>query len=974
MPDLHPTLHDEIVALLLSRRAFRLPDARLAELDPHLADWPGRHDLKWDAPANEFCHSFVKNAPGAALKRALQETARQSGELDRADITRLCQQIDATLARMSGATNLPRPLIAYYEALKAELATGRYQLDRRFVQLTLLIDQGQDAQGLRFVADSQRGKYDSLQKLLAEVDDRALVLLGGPGSGKTTLLRRLQLEFAWDGAAGSADQVPFFVPLNAYRGARLADPPPDPADWLAERWQAECRRAGQSGLPDFAALLREGRLLLLLDGLNEMPHRDREDYGERVAQWQLFVQDAPAGNSLLFSCRSLDYSVPLGSELTTVRQVQVEPLTPAQIEQFLVHYLDDKADEVWAALRDDSQQLALFATPFFLRLLVDQKLATGELLTSRVALLTGFVRRALYREVGERRHYLFAPGELLTANDGQQALHNRWATPLALPQQGLLIPKLEALAYGMQNGRSAHEAAQVRIPEETAHALLDHPRAEEIVAAGIQLNVLDKELTRLEITYLHQLLQEYFAARILARQPEPARVQTAWRAEEMPERLQDWLKTANVSDLLPAAPTTGWEETTLLAAAMTANQEQFVADLRAANLPLAARCAAAPEVTVSAKLVARLQEELLARIGDPEADLRARIAAAEALGELGDPRFERRAGPYGDYLLPPTAPIAGGTYIIGADDSKYDDEKPAHPIPVDAFAMAVFPVTNAEYALFMAAGGYEDDRWWETEAARAWLRGESGNEGIKQGAREQQQVLQDFSDEVLRAQKVSPEQIEFWLWLKHVSAEDLERQYEKWYPSGITYRQPEFWEDSRFNHPSRPVVGVTWFEARAYCAWLSAQSGDRYRLPTEAEWEAAARGQERREYAFGEPYDAARCNTFDTHIRRTTPVGVFPGGKTPEGIYDLSGNVWEWTSTIWGKRRNEPDYPYPYDGGDGREDPDDGASWRVLRGGSFRSLAARARAAYRASNVPGFRNFEFGFRVVVRPPSHHPDH
>ena len=102
MPDLHPTLHDEIVAFLLLRRAFRLPDARLAELDPQLTDWPGRHDLKWDAPANEFCHSFVKNVPGAALIQVLQGMARQSGEVEIADIAGLCRQIDAALAPWPG--------------------------------------------------------------------------------------------------------------------------------------------------------------------------------------------------------------------------------------------------------------------------------------------------------------------------------------------------------------------------------------------------------------------------------------------------------------------------------------------------------------------------------------------------------------------------------------------------------------------------------------------------------------------------------------------------------------------------------------------------------------------------------------------------------------------------------------------------------------------------------------------------------
>jgi formylglycine-generating enzyme required for sulfatase activity len=116
------------------------------------------------------------------------------------------------------------------------------------------------------------------------------------------------------------------------------------------------------------------------------------------------------------------------------------------------------------------------------------------------------------------------------------------------------------------------------------------------------------------------------------------------------------------------------------------------------------------------------------------------------------------------------------------------------------------------------------------------------------------------------------------------------------YPTG-RQTQPAFWKDNAFNNPAQPVVGICWFEARAYCAWLSAQTGKHFRLPTEAEWEAAARGQQGRRYAFGDDFDASRCNTFETHSRRTTPTGVFPGGVTPEGVVDLTGNVWEWASS-----------------------------------------------------------------------------
>jgi formylglycine-generating enzyme required for sulfatase activity len=204
-----------------------------------------------------------------------------------------------------------------------------------------------------------------------------------------------------------------------------------------------------------------------------------------------------------------------------------------------------------------------------------------------------------------------------------------------------------------------------------------------------------------------------------------------------------------------------------------------------------------------------------------------------------------------------------------------------------------------------------------------------------------------------------------YLWLRTVTTEELERQLEERFPSGTIYRQPEYWEDSRFNHPSRPVVGVTWYEARAYCAWLSAQTREDFRLPTEVEWEAAARGPEGRRYAYGDEYDPAKCNTFDTHIRATTPVGVFPDGRTPEGVHDLTGNVWEWTSTIY------RDYPYAADDGREEAEPADALARRVVRGGSWSNYRQSARAVSRNGSPPGNRNFNGGFRVVRRrrPPS-----
>src|SRR5690606_13727187 len=134
---------------------------------------------------------------------------------------------------------------------------------------------------------------------------------------------------------------------------------------------------------------------------------------------------------------------------------------------------------------------------------------------------------------------------------------------------------------------------------------------------------------------------------------------------------------------------------------------------------------------------------------------------------------------------------------------------------------------------------------------------------------------------------------------------------------------------------------------------------------TEAEREAAARGPQGRVYAYAGGFDPIRCNTFETHVRRTTPVGIFPGGDTPEGAADLTGNVWDWTSSAYDQER----FPYPYRTDDGRDAPE-WEGYRVVRGGSWNDFRDFARASYRGRYFPFIRYYDFGFRVVCgRPPS-----
>jgi formylglycine-generating enzyme required for sulfatase activity len=168
---------------------------------------------------------------------------------------------------------------------------------------------------------------------------------------------------------------------------------------------------------------------------------------------------------------------------------------------------------------------------------------------------------------------------------------------------------------------------------------------------------------------------------------------------------------------------------------------------------------------------------------------------------------------------------------------------------------------------------------------------------------------------------------------------------------------------------SFPVVFVTWHDAVAYCRWLAEASQKPFRLPTEAEWEKAARGTNGRAYPWGNRWEEGRCNTVEAELNGITAVDAYPRGASPYGLLDMAGNVWEWTASLWGSDWYRADYGYPYDASDGREDPKAGDDiCRVLRGGSFAYAGAFARCAYRYKHFPQNSSDGIGFRVAVTVP------
>ena len=263
--------------------------------------------------------------------------------------------------------------------------------------------------------------------------------------------------------------------------------------------------------------------------------------------------------------------------------------------------------------------------------------------------------------------------------------------------------------------------------------------------------------------------------------------------------------------------------------------------------------------------------------------------------------------------------VPAGEFIMGSDsdNSWQSDEKPQHTLNLPySYKAAKYPITNAQYELFVEAGGYGERRYW-TEAG--WAEKEKPTWGDKQP----------------------------WTGPRN-------------------YGEP-------FNLANHPIIGVSWYEAVAYCRWLTEVMRDcgmlaegwQIRLPTEAEWEKAARGVDGQIYTWGNEFDLEKANSMETEVESTSAVGIFTDGVSSYGCHEMAGNVWEWCATKVSYGNYKP-YPYKIEN-EWTEAYLEGNSYKTLRGGSWVNEADNLRCAYRLSNNPDLNSNNRGLRCFFVP-------
>lgn len=851
------------------------------------------------------------------------------------------------------------PLQALAPGLRA--SGQRLNLAALYTPLLTLTPEEHDqwARGERAV-DARARRLSALDQLSRH---KRLLLLGDPGFGKSTFVNFVALCLS--GQALGEEHINLQLLTAPVPAARKKDEKPEPQEWqpgallpvrviLREFAQAllahgsgadtlwqfiagqlSAQSLGEGAAPLKAELQNRGGLILL-DGLDEVPEANRRR-AQLIAIVEAFA-NAFGKCRVLVTGRTYAYRAQ-DWQLGEFQVAVLSPFNLPQIEAFAGGWYTQLA-----ARHKLPAAPEVLAQSLLTRVRERPRLRD---LAQQPLLLTFMAGLHIFSPLPERRQELYEKIVELLLSEWEQGKFT--APEETAPGAPAGVPSLvQVLKVSLTDLREALEKlafdAHQTQPAEAAHRTADLTE-DQLVAALYKIKGLagehgDPDTLKAHLKERAGLLIEHGVDRYT-----------------FPHRtLQEYLAACHLAHLtnpktiaeLARDDPDRWREVALLAGAKLA-ASQYTLWALVSKLCLHPATPAGPAADVwGAHLAGQLLAEA-AHLENLEADdaqtlervtkslaqgvlpgsLNAteRALAGRHLAQLGDPRPEVLTAAQMEFCRVPPGP-----FVMGEEEDQHRNKTLAH-----GYWLARCPVTNAQFAEFAQAGGYADKRYWpEAEAAGWWRDGQ-------------------FKGRYDNEPRTGP----------------------------VKFGDP-------FPLLNHPVVGVSWYEALAFCRWLSEQCGVPVALPTEAEWEKAARGGEQiltaplivrladgltnptagglranpapeRAYPWEGDFDSNKANTAETQVGATSAVGCFPLGASPYGCLEMSGNVWEWCQSKY--------KPYPYKPDDGREVIDQSNDDRVVRGGSWGDGQVNARAAVRDFGHPGGRGNYWGFRVCVRPPS-----
>lgn len=734
-------------------------------------------------------------------------------------------------------------------------------------------------------------------------------LLGDPGSGKTTFAKFLALALASDllglqavnrkrlGDDWTARvQLPVLVVLRQFAAQLDHDSRLGAGDQL---WKFLERRLGQA-LAAFVPLLRRQLLtkggIVILDGLDEVPEADhtRELVKDSVLDFQRQFPKV----RLLLTSRTYAYQKQ-GWRLPGFAEAVLAPFSAEQIERFV-----DRWYAHIAAVRRNLTSTEAAGRATLLKHAVNRNPCLAEL-AQRPLLLTLMASLHAWRggTLPERREELY--------DESVELLLDVWERPkVVVDRQGKPVLQIESAAEWFRTPQARILAALEELAFDAHLAQKDLRRAADIPEnklAGMLLRAADPSIRQGQVlAYIRD------RAGLLINRGE--------RVYCFPHRtFQEYLAARHLTHTgfpgelveLARGDIERWREVVLLAGAKVARGTPFAAWSLVGKL-CAGTCSAERAGAAEDRefWLALLAGQLLVETGvwtaerldrdDREKLDRVRTWLATLIGGGRLPIADRAAagitlGKLGDPRAGVGVTGEGLPDIVWltVEGGRFLSGHGRRPCDLvrDRFQISKYPTTVAQYLAFVEAGGYAEQRYW-TKAGWDWR---TRNEVVKPD---------DYGAE--------------------------------------------------FQTPNHPRVGVSWYEAIAFCQWFSELSKRDVTLPSEHEWERAARHTDGRVYTWGneETECAHRCNMCETGIGNTSAVGMFPSGNAVCGASDMTGNVWEWCLAEAVRPRVE-----------GVE----GADRSVMRGGSWDFDRSGVRCAVRFGDVPHFRNSNLGFRVVVSP-------